>query len=234
VRSSRAYGARGSRQRRDGALADGLAVCLRLWGRAAAVAPRARRARCCLRRRRVRPGEKGGAAQRPIAPSAHARAGVLAPRPPQFRSRIITDQEATAAAAQAAARGLAGWTGEDAMARLQTIVVAGMLALVLASGPASAQSAEDAFGLWLNPENQSNVEFYKCGEGLCAKIVKVADGQTLDDKKSGASKWAGTLYNRENGKSYSGTVTVKTRDALELSGCVAAVLCRGVTFTRIK
>jgi len=141
------------------------------------------------------------------------------------------------------------------MARLQTIVVAGMLALVLASGPASAQSAEDAFGLWLNPENQSNVEFYKCGEGLCAKIVKVADGQTLDDKnpdpakrsrpivglvimdgakKSGASKWAGTLYNRENGKSYSGTVTVKTRDALELSGCVAAVLCRGVTFTRIK
>jgi uncharacterized protein (DUF2147 family) len=141
------------------------------------------------------------------------------------------------------------------MARFQATALAGMLALVLVSGPASAQSAEDAFGLWLNPENQSNVEFYKCGEGLCAKIVKVADGQTVDDKnpdpakrsrpivglvimdgakKSGASKWAGTLYNRENGKSYSGTVTVKTKDALELSGCVAAVLCRGVTFTRLK
>jgi uncharacterized protein (DUF2147 family) len=141
------------------------------------------------------------------------------------------------------------------MARFQATALAGMLALVLVSGPASAQSAEDAFGLWLNPENQSNVEFYKCGEGLCAKIVKVADGQTVDDKnpdpakrsrpivglvimdgakKSGASKWAGTLYNRENGKSYSGTVAVKTKDAVELSGCVAAVLCRGVTFTRLK
>jgi uncharacterized protein (DUF2147 family) len=52
-------------------------------------------------------------------------------------------------------------------------------------------------------------------------------------KKSGA-KWSGTLYNRENGKSYSGTVTVKSKDAVDLAGCVAAVLCRTVTWTRVK
>ena len=102
--------------------------------------------------------------------------------------------------------------------------------------------------LWLNPENDSNIEFYKCGgEGLCAKVTKVTDGQKTDDKnpdpakrsqpivglvimenakKSGANKWSGTLYNRENGKSYSGTITVKSKDAVDLSGCVAAVLCR--------
>src|SRR5204863_2304882 len=101
----------------------------------------------------------------------------------------------------------------------------GLLALALACGPASAQSAEDAFGVWLNPENGSNIEFYKCGgDGLCAKLTKVTDGQKTDDKnpdaakrsqpivglvimenakKSGANKWSGTLYNRENGKSYS-------------------------------
>jgi uncharacterized protein (DUF2147 family) len=107
-----------------------------------------------------------------------------------------------------------------------------------------------------HPENGSNIEFYKCGgDGLCARIAKVTDGQKTDDKnpdpakrsqpivglvimenakKSGANKWAGTLYNRENGKSYSGTVTVKSKDAVDLSGCVAAVLCRTVSWTRIK
>jgi len=142
------------------------------------------------------------------------------------------------------------------MVRVLPVVSAGLLALTLTCGAASAQLAEDAFGLWLNPENGSNIEFYKCGgEGLCAKITKVTDGQKTDDKnpdpakrsqpivglvimenakKSGANKWSATLYNRENGKSYSGTITVKSKDAVDLSGCVAAVLCRTVTWTRIK
>ena len=141
------------------------------------------------------------------------------------------------------------------MVRILRAASAGVLVLALACGPASAQSADDAFGLWLNPENGSNIEFYKCGgEGLCAKVTKVTDGQKTDDKnpdpakrrqpivglvimenakKSGA-KWSGTLYTRENGKSYSGTITVKSKDAVDLSGCVAAVLCKTVTWTRIK
>ena len=131
-----------------------------------------------------------------------------------------------------------------------------LAALTLACGPASAQSAEDAFGLWLNPENGSNIEFYKCGgEGLCAKITKVTDGQKSDDKnpdpakrsrpivglvimqgakKTGSNTWAGTLYNRADGKSYSGTVTVKSKTALDLSGCVAAIFCKTTTFARVK
>ena len=134
--------------------------------------------------------------------------------------------------------------------------VAGTLLLGLSmGGPALAQTAEDAFGVWLNPENQSNVEFNKCGEGLCAKITKVSDGQKTDDKnpdaakrnrpvvglvimegakKSGANTWSGTLYNRADGKSYSGTVTVKAKNSLDLSGCVALVVCRTTTWTRVN
>lgn len=118
-----------------------------------------------------------------------------------------------------------------------------------------AQTAEDAFGVWLNPENKSHTEFYKCGDGLCAKITKVVDGQKTDDKnpdaakrnrpiaglvimegakKAGTNKWSGTLYNRADGKSYSGTVTVKSKSELDLSGCVAAVFCKTTTFTRVK
>jgi uncharacterized protein (DUF2147 family) len=142
------------------------------------------------------------------------------------------------------------------MVRILPAATAGLLALALACGPASAQSADDAFGVWLNPDNGSNIEFYKCGgEGLCAKLTKVTDGQKTDDKnpdpakrnqpivglvimenakKSGANKWSGTLYNRESGKSYSGTITIKSKDAADLSGCVAMVLCRTVTWTRVK
>jgi uncharacterized protein (DUF2147 family) len=149
-----------------------------------------------------------------------------------------------------------GQNRETTMVRILPATAVGMLALALAGGPARAQSAEDAFGLWLNPENGSNIEFYKCGgDGLCAKLTKVTDGQKTDDKnpdpakrsqpiiglvimenakKSGANKWSGTLYNRENGKSYSGTITLKSKDAADLSGCVAAILCRTVTWTRIK
>jgi uncharacterized protein (DUF2147 family) len=133
----------------------------------------------------------------------------------------------------------------------RALVAAGALASVAAY----AQTAEDAFGVWLNPENQSHTEFYKCGEGVCAKLVKVVDGQKTDDKnpdpakrnrpivglvimegakKAGPNKWAGTVYIRTEGKSYSGTVTVKSKNELDLSGCVAAIFCKTTTLTRVK
>ena len=45
------------------------------------------------------------------------------------------------------------------MLRISIATAAVLLGLAMASGRASAQAAEDAFGVWLNPENQSNVEF---------------------------------------------------------------------------
>jgi uncharacterized protein (DUF2147 family) len=141
------------------------------------------------------------------------------------------------------------------MRGIATVAATLLLGLSMAGGPALAQTAEDAFGVWLNPENQSNVELYKCGEGLCAKITKVSDGQKTDDKnpdaakrnrpivglvimegakKSGANTWSGTLYNRADGKSYSGTVTVKAKNSLDLSGCVVLVVCRTTTWTRVN
>ena len=141
------------------------------------------------------------------------------------------------------------------MVKSMTAATAGLVALSLAGAPASAQKAEDAIGVWLHPDNGSNVEFYKCGESVCGKIVKVVDGQKTDDKnpdpakrnrpivglvimqgakKTGDNKWSGNLYNRENGSTYSGTVTVKSKNALDLSGCVAMVLCKTVTWTRVK
>lgn len=123
------------------------------------------------------------------------------------------------------------------------------------AAPAFAASAEDAFGTWRHPENGSHVEMYKCGGGLCAKITKVTDGQKTDDKnpdekkrsrsviglvimsgakKTGESGWSGSLYNRADGKTYSGTISVKSKDALDLSGCSMGIFCKTVTWTRVK
>ena len=138
------------------------------------------------------------------------------------------------------------------LARLTALAVAGAFVLPAA---ASAQSADDAFGIWRHPENGSHVEMYKCGADLCAKIVKVVDAQKTDDKnpdaakrsrptvgllimegakKTGTASWAGNLYNRADGKAYSGTITVRSKDALDLAGCVAVVICKTLTWTRVK
>ena len=106
------------------------------------------------------------------------------------------------------------------------------------------------------PTNKSNIEFYKCGEGLCGKITKVVDGQktrreeprtqpSATGRSSASSSWRAPRRRAPtsgparsttatDGKSYSGTVTVKSKDAVDLSGCVAHVLCRTTTWTRVK
>lgn len=140
------------------------------------------------------------------------------------------------------------------MQKIARLAVAA-LALAAVAGPTLAQTAEDVFGVWRNPENGSNVEMYKCGDSLCAKIVSISDPQKSDDKNPDAGKrsrpivglvimedakrsasgtWTGTLYNRADGGSYAGTVKAKSKDALELTGCKAVVLCKTTTWTRVK
>src|SRR6185295_1841638 len=67
----------------------------------------------------------------------------------------------------------------------KTLVAGAAMALAVA---AYAQTAEDAFSVWENPENKSHTEFYKCGDNVCAKIIKVVDGQTTDDKNPDPAK----------------------------------------------
>ena len=127
--------------------------------------------------------------------------------------------------------------------------------MLLSAAFAGAQTAEDVFGLWRHPENGSHIEMYRCGDALCARIRTIHDDQRTDDKNpdplkrsrsiiglvimSGASpagprSWKGELYNRLDGKTYSGTASLKSKDQLELSGCSMIVFCKTVTWTRVK
>jgi uncharacterized protein (DUF2147 family) len=150
---------------------------------------------------------------------------------------------------------MGGKTGASpVLAPLLAVTVLAVL-LVMATGQAVAQAADDAFGIWQHPENGSNIEIYRCGDGLCARILRTTDTQKTDDKNpdvskrkvpviglviiSGAKKtavdtWAGSLYNRADGGMYAGKITVKSKDAIELSGCTAVVICKSVIWRRVR
>jgi len=129
----------------------------------------------------------------------------------------------------------------------------GVLAL---SSNAPTALASDAFGVWRHPDNGSLVRTYKCGGGLCAKVVKVQDSSRKDvhnpdpdlrsrpiqgivimngARKTGANIWEGQLYNTRDGKTYSGVVTLQSPQKLELEGCVmGGLFCKGVTWSRVQ
>jgi uncharacterized protein (DUF2147 family) len=116
-------------------------------------------------------------------------------------------------------------------------------------------AAEDAFGTWRHPENGSHVKLYSCGDGLCAQIVKTQDPDVRDvknpdpakrdrkvegimimenAKKVGENDWKGDLYNREDGKTYTGKIKSISKDQLKLEGCgLGGLICKGVTWTRV-
>jgi uncharacterized protein (DUF2147 family) len=136
------------------------------------------------------------------------------------------------------------------------LVALGCAVFMMFGAAAHAQTAEDAFGTWLHPDNGSHIKVYKCGGGLCAKVVKVTDPSRKDDKnpnpklrnrsvvgvvimsgakKSGKATWSGKLYNTKDGQTYSGTVTVLDKKHLKLQGCVlGGLICQGPTWTRLK
>jgi uncharacterized protein (DUF2147 family) len=50
-------------------------------------------------------------------------------------------------------------------------------------------------------------------------------------KPDGADKWSGQVYNAEDGKTYSGNLTLANANTIKLQGCVM-VICKTKTWTR--
>jgi len=136
------------------------------------------------------------------------------------------------------ARRIAGFHGGTA--RLGFAVIVGV---ALAAGLAPSARADEPYGTWLRPSTGTQVNFYNCGGKLCAKIVAVKDQSRKGEigtlimngaGKSGDNEWRGDLLNTEDGKTYSGVVTLEGPTALNLKGCVAAIFCKGETWQRVK
>lgn len=109
--------------------------------------------------------------------------------------------------------------------------------LITTSLPASAQSAD---GVWLRPSTGGHVEAFACGGGIGLKVVKSKKarlvGRTLmcGAKPVSPGVFRGRLRNAEDGRTYSGQVTVQGR-RLILRGCLMrGVACRTETWRRLR
>ncbi|MDP4022559.1 DUF2147 domain-containing protein [Methylobacterium sp. NEAU 140] len=128
-------------------------------------------------------------------------------------------------------------------------LIAGLAAL-LTAGPARAA---DPSGLWLTETGSSRVRVARCGAGYCGTLASapgkgldvknpdpalrtrsVVGVQILDAPRAEGGGYAGTLYNPNDGKTYSGSVKLTGPDTLEVSGCVLGVLCKRQTWTRVR
>jgi uncharacterized protein (DUF2147 family) len=102
--------------------------------------------------------------------------------------------------------------------------------------------AFDPYGTWMRPSTGTQVNFYDCGGKLCAKIVAVKDERRKSKigtvimtgaTKSADNQWKGDLLNADDGKIYTGVVTMQAPNALNLKGCFAFI-CQGETWTKVK
>ena len=134
------------------------------------------------------------------------------------------------------------------------------LALITTMPPANAA---DPTGTWLTEAGTSRIRIADCGGALCGNIVWMkepidpetqkprADKMNPDTARrtrplmgttivfgmrpSGADKWSGQVYNAEDGKTYSGSITVVSAGALKLEGCaLAGLICKAQTWTRVN
>lgn len=106
---------------------------------------------------------------------------------------------------------------------------------------ATPSLAQEVTGTWLRDSGASKVRLAKCGEAVCGTISWLKDssgpaklGQRIfyDMKPSGTGKWSGSAFNPEDGKTYSGTMSL-SGDTLTTAGCVmGGLICRSVKWSR--
>jgi uncharacterized protein (DUF2147 family) len=121
------------------------------------------------------------------------------------------------------------------MSRLTT--AAAIVTLCVGATVAFAQASP--FGTWTRPSTGAKVNFYDCSGKLCAKVVssknKADEGKVImtGAAKTSDTTWKGDLLNLEDGKTYSGVVTMESANGLNLKGCaLGGLVCKGETWTK--
>jgi uncharacterized protein (DUF2147 family) len=138
-------------------------------------------------------------------------------------------------------------------------IVLTILAALCAASPAIAQGGSRADGIWLTQAGDAKVRVSRCGAAICGVVVWLKDPidpvsgkRQIDDKNpnpalakrpiiglalftrmrsAGFGKWSGTIYNADDGKTYSSTISVAGPSTLRVEGCVGS-LCGGEDWSR--
>jgi uncharacterized protein (DUF2147 family) len=122
-------------------------------------------------------------------------------------------------------------------------VRAGLLAGTAVAMMSVSAIAADPYGLFERPSTGTQVQFYDCGGKLCGKVTKVKNPAKQKEvgtvilngaTKVGDNKWNGDLLNSEDGKTYTGHLTLVSPKELKLEGCALVVLCKGEVWQRVQ
>jgi uncharacterized protein (DUF2147 family) len=110
-------------------------------------------------------------------------------------------------------------------------------------------------GTWQSENGEIQVRIAQCGAAYCGTIVSSRRYRTdannpdpslrsrplvgirmiWDLTPSSDGSWTGSLYNPQDGRTYSGRVRVTALTALELSGCVlGGLICQSQVWTRVR
>jgi uncharacterized protein (DUF2147 family) len=133
------------------------------------------------------------------------------------------------------------------------------VALGLAAGTGSAL-ADGATGTWRMSNGKVTVRVAPCGGGLCGRVVALKKshddkGRPRLDKENpnpslrqrpvigltilsnmrsdGQGTWSGTIYNPDDGNTYSSSMQLVGPSTMKVNGCVAGVLCKTMKFVRV-
>lgn len=145
----------------------------------------------------------------------------------------------------------------------QSLTVIGLAAVMAGLQPASAQSLDQALGVWADEDGNSNIEVAPCDEEefLCARVIWLKEphddaGQPKTDRhnpdKSLRSRpilgltimedlhpdrkkirLTGQVYNSRDGKTYEVFLEPKG-ETMEVTGCILKILCGSQTWTRVR
>lgn len=120
--------------------------------------------------------------------------------------------------------------------------------------------AADPSGTWRLDNGKVTVKVRQCGDEVCANIVGLKeptykDGKPKIDKynknaslrnrplmglavlsnmkPAGDNTWTGNIYNADDGRTYSATMTL-SGNTMKLKGCVAGIFCKTNTFRKLN
>ena len=132
--------------------------------------------------------------------------------------------------------------------------IAGLFSVILSG---LAWAGEDASGVWMLNSGKVTVRIAPCGASLCGAIVGLAkplnkEGQPKVDKENpeeslrkrplmgltilanmkpaGENKWRGTIYNADDGRTYSSYMKLSGNN-MKVKGCVGP-FCKTMVFVR--
>jgi uncharacterized protein (DUF2147 family) len=143
------------------------------------------------------------------------------------------------------------------MSRTFTVAASAIFCLA-AAAPAFAG---DPRGTWTTDDGKARIAIADCSGALCGRIVALTEPNdpatgkpktdhnnadaskrsrpmlgvqiVIDMKPDTADKWSGQVYNAEDGKTYTGSITLVDAKTLTLQGCaLGGLICKNRTWTR--